>query len=213
VYIDINLLPQELRPKKPGLRLNVQTIVVLIVIVAIAGMGAYYYSTGKTLKDLERQQQFLVNQQKQLAAAVNLQKEVDALTEKVRVRVNIIKELTADSDLRFVMMQHINGILPENLWLLSIVENEQADKVSYTIEGMAYSKESISAFIEGLEKFEKFTNVALKSIKPSPMEIRDAFSYIVTVELTKYQPPKPPEDKNAKPAAKKSPAKNPEKKK
>ena len=95
-------------------------------------------------------------------------------------------------------------ILPENLWLLSIVESDQTDKGSYTIEGMAYSKESISAFIEGLEEYEKFTNVSLKSIKPSPMEIRDAFSYIVTVELAKYQPPAPPEDKKAKPGAKKS---------
>ena len=207
MYIDINLLPQELRPKKPGLRLNVQTILVLILIVAIAGMGVYYYQIGKTIIDLERQHQFLVNQQKQLAAAVNLQKEVGTLTEKVRERVEIIKELTADSDLRFTMMQHINSILPENLWLLSIVENEQPDKVNFTIEGMAYSKESISAFLEGLEKYKKFTNVALKSIKPSPMEIRDAFSYIITVELAKYQPPKPPEEKKAKPAAEKKPAK------
>lgn len=211
MYININLLPQELRPKKPGLQLNVQTILVLIVIAAIAGMGFYYYTVGKSLQGLERQQQSLSNQQKQLTAAVNLQKEVDALTEKVRERVNIIKELTADSDLRFAMMQHINGILPENLWLLSIVENEEPDKVSYTIEGMAYSKESISSFLEGLEKYEKFTNVALKSIKPSPMEIRDAFSYIVTVELARYQPPKPPEEKTAKSAAKKSTAKKPEK--
>ena len=198
MYIDINLLPQNLRPRKPGIRLNFQAVVIIFALIAAGVMGKYYMQVDDTLKNLESQRISLVQKQQMLVDTIKLQAEVDALTVKVGERVNIIKELTSESDLRFDMLQHINKVLPENLWLLNITEATTENRLNFNIEGMSYSKESISGFLEGLQKNDKFNNVALRSIRPSPMEVRDAFSYIVNVELDSYRPPAVTEDPKAK---------------
>ena len=189
MYIDINLLPQDLRPRKPGIRLNFQAVVIIFALIAAGVMGKYYMQVDDTLKNLESQRISLVQKQQMLVDTIKLQAEVEALAVRVAERVNIIKELTSESDLRFDMLQHINKVLPENLWLLNITEATTDNKLNFNIEGMAYSKESISGFLEGLQKNDNFDNVSLRSIKPSPMAVRDAFSYIVNVELDSYRPP------------------------
>ena len=203
MYIDINLLPQDLRPRKPGLRLNFQTAVVFCTLIAAGVIGKYYMQVNGTLKNLESQRISILQQQKELGDMILLQEDVDNLAAKVSERINIIKELTSESDFRFDMLQHINSVLPENLWLLNITETSANNKLNFNIEGMSYSKESISSFLEGLQKNDKFTNVALRSIKPSPMEVRDAFSYIVNVELASFRPPVVQEDPKAKADSKK----------
>jgi len=194
VYIDINLLPRELRPKKAALLFNLQALLVLLIIIAAAVMGGYCYYINKNIQAKDAEKQSLLKQQMLLKETVELQQQVDELKGKVLERVNIIKDLTANSDLRFAMLQHINSILPENLWLINIVESTSGNEISYTIEGMSYTKEDISSFLLGLEKYDKFKNVSLKSITPSPMEIRDAYQYVVDVELVTYKPPEPPKE-------------------
>ena len=54
---------------------------------------------------------------------------------------------------------------------------------------MSYSKDDISKFLAELDKFENFSEVSLKSITPAPLEIRDAFQYVIEVELSGSQPP------------------------
>ncbi len=93
------------------------------------------------------------------------------------------------------MIEHINFIIPENLWLLNITESAGNGSIAYDIEGMSYSKDSITEFLEGLEKFEKFTNVSLESITPAPLEIRDAVRFIVKGEFATAQPPREEEKK------------------
>ena len=195
MYIDINLLPREFRPKKARIPLDYRSLAVLLIIFAAIGMGAYYFFLGISMKSLDRESQSLQQQIKILQKTVKLQEEVDDLTKKVSERVEVIRELTTDSDLRFDMIQHINGILPENLWLLNISEINVNNQVSFNIEGMSYTKESISTFLQGLEKYDRFKNVMLQSITPSPTEIQDAFQYVVRVDLATYQPPEPQEEK------------------
>ena len=193
MYIDIDLLPREFRPRKARLPLDYRSLAVLLIIIAAAGLGGYYYYLGTSLKMQENKLQNLMQQQLSLQKRVKLHDEVDEFEKKVSERVGIIKELTRDSDLRFAIIQHINSILPDNLWLLNITETILGTRVSYNIEGMSYTKESISNFLQGLEKYDKFRNVSLQSITPSPMEIQDAYQYAVKVELATYQPPEPEE--------------------
>lgn len=199
MYIDINLLPREFRPKRARLPLDYRSLAVLLIIIAAVGLGWYYYFyLGTKFEDQENQRQMLVQRKLSMQKKIKLQGEVDELTKKVSERVSIIRELTQDSDLRFDVIKHINSIMPENLWLLNITENNLTTRVTFNIEGMSYTKESISSFLRGLEKYKNFRNVALQSITPSPTEIHDAFQYVVQVELAIYQPPEPEETKTAK---------------
>ncbi len=198
MYIDINLLPREFRPKRARLPLDYRSLAVLLIIIAAAGLGGYYFHLDKTLKGQENKLQMLVQRKISMQKKIKLQGEVDELTKKVSERVGIIRELTQDSDLRFDVIKHIKSIMPENLWLLNITENNLTTRVTFNIEGMSYTKESISSFLRGLEKYKNFRNVALQSITPSPTEIQDAFQYVVQVELAIYRPPVPEETKNTK---------------
>jgi hypothetical protein len=83
---------------------------------------------------------------------------------------------------------------------MGINEMAQSNPASFTIEGMSYTKKDISRFINGLQHYKKFNSVALESISPSPLEVRDAYQFIVRVQLAGQQPPA--DDKSAKKPAK-----------
>ncbi len=182
MYIKINLLPPDLRPRKTYLHFDVKALAVLAAILAIIGLGGYYSWLRQQVNLQKVQLDQLRREQMSLQGMVDLQKEVESLRTQVVERVEIIRQLTADSDIRFDMLKHINGIIPENLWLLGINEMNQSGGVYFSIEGMSYTKRDISRFLEGLQRYRKFRSVALESITPSPTEARDAFQFIVKVE-------------------------------
>lgn len=189
MYIEINLLPKEFRPKRSKLSLDFKALLVLLLICGAVALGGYYYYLSFQYKSQVSELNALKQQQILLQGAVELNDKVANLKAKVSERIEIIKELTQDSDLRFEMLRHINRIMPENLWLVSLTENDQGNGVYYTIEGMSYTKAGISSFLVGLNEFEHFTEVTLEAITPSPMEIQDAYQYVVQVKLATYNQP------------------------
>ena len=181
--IKINLLPRGLRPRKALIALDYRVVVALVFIIVAAGLVGYYLYIVRNLRDEEAELNNWKQAELMLKNTVDLQNEVNTLREDVAKRVNIIKELTSDSDLRFSILQYINNITPENLWLLSISEVEgENNRIFFNIEGMSYYKEDISAFLASLQEYDKFRSVSLESIRPAPLEIRDAYQYSVRVE-------------------------------
>lgn len=182
MYIEINLLPQDLRPRKRLITFDYRAVLILLIFIAVAGLIGYYFYTVNNLR-MQKNELITWNQaEKTLQKTVDLQNEVNRLREEVGKRVNIIKELTGDSDLRFSMLQYINAVIPENLWLSRISESEDNNKIIFTIEGMSYTKQDISTFLARLDKYENFRNVSLELIQPAPLLIRDAYMYSVKVE-------------------------------
>lgn len=200
MFIRVNLLPRDLRPKKTLIALDYRVIVTFVVIIAAVFMIMYFLNLVRNVNNVESQLKMWKKAEVSLQKTIDLQNEVNALREKVKVRVEIIKSLTTDSNLRFSMLQYVNTILPANSWLLRINEQVLENKVYYTIEGMSYTKKEISAFLADLQKFDKFNNVALESIRPAPTEIRDAYQYSVKVELKTLQPPPALPEKGAQEA-------------
>ena len=202
MYIKINLLPQEFRPRKKLIKFDVKLAVASLIVISGLCLSGYYVYQLHSFKQFSREKKELEKQLTQIQSLVNLQKEVVNLKKNVTDRWKIIKELAVGSDTRFAMLEHINNILPENLWLLNINESTRSNIVVYNIEGMSYSKDDISKFLAELEKFEKFSKVSLKSITPAPLEVRDAFQYVIEVELSGTQPP--PAENNGKNTGKKA---------
>lgn len=189
MYIEINLLPVGFRPKKRLIKFDAKLIITLVIILAAIGLGGYYFYLKQSLNEVSKQIAFYREAEVKIRDTVALDNEVKELRILIEERVTIIKELTGDSDVRFTMLEHINQVIPENLWLLNITEMIDNNIISYNIEGMSYSKDDISDFLAGLEKFKRFSNVSLESIKPAPLEIRDAYNYVVKVELSTTIPP------------------------
>ncbi|MFA6472706.1 MAG: PilN domain-containing protein [Candidatus Latescibacterota bacterium] len=207
MYIKINLLPREFRPKRHLISLDYKVILFMIIVLAALGLGGYYIYLDRALTKETKKLSHLQSQKAMIKDTVELKFEVDVLKKKITERVAIIKELTNDSDIRFDMLKHINSVIPENLWLLNITENPQGSKVQFTIEGMSYAKKDISKFLEGLENYRKFKSVALESITPSPLETQDAFQFIVKVELFVDRPEAAAKAPAPKPAASAPPKK------
>ena len=182
MYIQINLFLPELLHKKVLFALDYRTVLVLVSIIAAGVLAYYYISIDRDIKAQDEEIKNWKQAEVMLKKSVDLQNEVNKLRADISTRINIIKELTGDSDLRFSILQHINSIIPENLWLLRITERIENDKVIFNIEGMSYSKQNISAFIASLQEYENFNSVSLESIQPAPLEIRDAYQYSVNVE-------------------------------
>ncbi|MCD6307884.1 MAG: PilN domain-containing protein [Candidatus Latescibacteria bacterium] len=197
MYIEINLLPEGFRPKKTLIKLDYKFVLTLVIIMAAGGVGWYYLQTKKALEQVNGQIAHFRQEEAKIRDRVQLDNEVKALGKDVEARVGIVKELTGGSDSRYLMLDYINKVLPGNLWLSSINEIQEGARVFFNIEGMSYSKDDVSQLLEDLESFKKFTSVSLESIKPSPMEIRDAFDFIIRVELKTPQPPVEKEDQKS----------------
>lgn len=187
MYIKINLLPLELRPKKSLISFDYRVVLSLLLIAGVAGLGWYYLSVSKSIEGQNAQIANWKKQEVMLQKTVNLQNEVIGLREDVSIRINIIKDLTGDSDMRFSMMQYITKIIPADLWLSRITESFLGNRILFSIEGMSYDKRNISGFLANLEEYEKFDSVALESIRPAPSEIRDAYTFSVRVEIISLQ--------------------------
>ena len=198
MYIEVNLLPQAFRPKRRLIKLDYKFMLVLLIAFGAAGVGYYYHALKGEQVQLVSQIASVRQQEMQLKDAVALNAEVALLRTNVAKRVGIIKELTSGSDIRFVMLDHINSVVPENLWLLNIAEVAEGNIVSFNIEGMSYSKEKISGFLAGLKKFEKFSSVDLESIRPAPLEIKDAYNFVVKVSFLPTKPVEVKEPANAR---------------
>jgi Tfp pilus assembly protein PilN len=108
---------------------------VLVILIAAACVGGYYYYLRKESARIDSQISFYRQEEVKLRGAVALNKEVNDLKKLVEERIGIIRELTGGSEVRFSMLEQINLVMPENLWLMSISENEQAGTVNFTIEG------------------------------------------------------------------------------
>ena len=180
--IKINLLPAELRPKRKLISFDRRVVLVFMIVVAAAAMVSYYLVTVKNLKLQEEELRIWVQAEKTLQKTVDLQNEVNRLRDNVKKRVDVIRDLTGDTELRFSILQHINAVIPTNLWLTRISETEEEGIVYLTIEGISYYKKDISTFLASLQTYENFKSVSLESIRPAPLEIRDAYEYSVKVE-------------------------------
>ena len=118
MYIKINLLPRGLRPRKALISLDYRVVVALVFIIVAAGLVGYYLYIVRNLRDEEAELNNWKQAELMLKNTVDLQNEVNTLRGDVAKRINIIKELTSDSDLRFSILysvphcqDKINGFL------------------------------------------------------------------------------------------------------
>lgn len=188
MYVSINLLPRELRPKKAIISLDYRVVLTLLVIAAAGLLGWQYIQLDGQISQKQSELQNWRQQETMLQDAVDLQNEVNQLRDDVSERIDVVRNLTGTSDQRFAMLQYLNTITPENLWLERITEQDGSSPLQFTIEGMAYSKQRISSFLASLQQNADFTMVALESIRPAPLEIRDAYQYSVTIEMMSIGP-------------------------
>lgn len=167
--IEINLIPEEERKKIKKVRFKRPTIaipgldMILSILLLLAAVGTLFLmnkgattkisdfedkieSSRKELKQLEKEKQIVENLQ-------NRQKELSRW-------VSLVQDLNKGRSLTTHVMEEINRLKPDYMWLVSFEENEG----NFKIEGKTFSNLIISSFMVHLRESQYFSDIRLQEV-------------------------------------------------
>ena len=201
--IRIDLLPTEEKKRKPALapkarapraarapvriRIPVGADTAIVVVVFVVILGLMYFVFAAQKREIARLEDEIASMQtelKRLKEAVRLVKDLEEKEHAIRVKLEIIGKLNKDRFLIAHMLDELSNILPENSWMISVVEK----KPSVTIEGISFSNFVVADFMTKLEASEYFQNVDLSVVSSDKVAGYDLMKFRLTATLV---PPKP----------------------
>jgi Tfp pilus assembly protein PilN len=210
--IEINLLPKELRRKGRKFAFNKNLIyvgmaagvlIVLFVVISI-------FQTFK-LKALDQKIADAKKRTEALKKNIELVDALSDLKDKLLQRMSAIENLDKNRATWVYVLEDLSGRVPEHLWLSLLKEEEQPASESQagtgvdtttkktslfpptkkvTLEGYAYSINSLALFLIELMKSDYFKNMDLRFIKKSEMEKQKIFSFGLSGDLVYTPEPK-----------------------
>jgi Tfp pilus assembly protein PilN len=202
--IEINLLPRELRGKRPGIgfdkNLTLISAFIGILVVLVVGVSVLQ---GIKLKALDKKIAVAQKRTDELKRNIEL---VDALTElkdKILQRMSAIEALDRNRAVWVRVLEDLSRRVPDYLWLSLLSEgasqNEAASDtatdstVSFTqpqspikrvtIEGYSYSLNSLASFLIQLIRSQYFENMELQYVKRAEFKEYKSFSFQLVGDL------------------------------
>jgi Tfp pilus assembly protein PilN len=210
--VEINLLPKELRRKGRKFAFNKNLIyvgmaagvlIVLFVVISI-------FQTFK-LKALDQKIADAKKRTEALKKNIELVDALSDLKDKLLQRMSAIENLDKNRATWVYVLEDLSGRVPEHLWLSLLKEEEQPASESQagtgvdtttkktslfpptkkvTLEGYAYSINSLALFLIELMRSDYFKNMDLRFIKKSEMEKQKIFSFGLSGDLVYAPAPK-----------------------
>jgi len=203
--IEINLLPRELRKRRPGISFDKSLTLIaglaVVLVVAFVGMNVFQSMKLKTLNNKIAQAQ---RRAEELRKNIEL---VDALTEvkdKVLQRMSAIEALDRNRAVWVRVLEDLTRRVPDYLWL-SLLEEEESQstavadsgidsaivlsqppspaKKRVTMEGYSYSLNSLASFLIELIGSPYFKNMELQYVKRAEVEERKTFTFQLVGDL------------------------------
>ncbi|MGB2769763.1 MAG: PilN domain-containing protein [Candidatus Zixiibacteriota bacterium] len=203
--IEINLLPRELRKRRPGISFDKSLTLVaglaVVLVVAFVGINVFQSMKLKALNNKIAQAQRRADE---LRKNIEL---VDALTDvkdKVLQRMSAIEALDRNRAVWVRVLEDLTRRVPDYLWL-SLLEEEESQstavadsgvdsttllsqppspaKKRVTMEGYSYSLNSLASFLIELIGSPYFKNMELQYVKRAEMEERKTFTFQLVGDL------------------------------
>jgi type IV pilus assembly protein PilN len=178
--IRINLAPVETR-RMPSVGLslpsfNLGILFGLLYIVAVAGIGFYWYglmSEESTLTaDVDRLTRELASLKTTLGEGAGVKAQLD----EVKKRVAVLEDLTKGQGRSIVLLDSFIDTVPRDLWITSLEQKESGLKLS----GTAFSTTAVSDFMSNLKSSGKFKEVDIVISR----QAIDKTPSLVTFEVT-----------------------------
>ena len=201
--IRIDLLPKEERKRKPTLaprarapraarapvkiRIPVGADTAIVVVIFVVILGLMYFMFAAQKREIARLDDEIASMQaelKRLKEAVRLVKDLEEKERAIKVKLEIIGKLNKDRFLIAHMLDELSRLLPENCWILSVVEK----KLSVAIEGMSFSNFIVADFMKKLEASEYFQNVNLSVVSRDKVGGYELMKFKLTTNLTSPKP-------------------------
>ena len=203
--IEINLLPRELRKRRPGISLDksLTFIVGLAVVLVVAFVGINVFQSMK-LKALNNKIAEAQRRAEELRKNIEL---VDALTDvkdKVLQRMSAIEALDRNRAVWVRVMEDLARRVPDYLWLSLLAEEEaqiaavpdsgmdsttlmgqpsSPAQKRVTMEGYSYSLNGLASFLIELIGSPYFKNMELQYVKRAEVEERKTFTFQLVGDL------------------------------
>ena len=176
--------PVEVKP-----RAQLGNLGALILILAVAGLGAYYFIQKKNM-DEERELLARAQQEKEkLQYVIQKLDEVQAQKANLERKITLINWLKAQQDRPVRIMDTLSRNIPDWVWLTEATYGPQGVQ----IKGKALSNNLIADYMSSLEASSTLTNVYLVSSTQSASgkeQVLD-FTLLAALEIPPNMPPPP----------------------
>jgi Tfp pilus assembly protein PilN len=168
--IKINLVPEEQRKKvrevkfkKPSLRIPKfdMLIAVLLLGAAIAGVFILNFKADLTLKNLDTKIVETQEELKRLEKERKMVEDIERQQAELKEWVAVVQSLNEGRALYFHVMDELNKLKPEYMWLVVFEESNH----NFKLNGKTFSNYMISNFMDRLNSSSYFNNVKLDEIK------------------------------------------------
>jgi type IV pilus assembly protein PilN len=148
--IRINLLGVDRQTKKKGLAFDIgkQTTLVcsLILVVAAAGIGWWYWSLSQTSARLDGEIAAAQQEVARLQSVMTEVQQFEQRREQVRQRVALIEELRRGQSIPVQVLDHVSRSLPDMMWLTSLDQTG----TQLTVSGQGTTLIALSDFVGNL---------------------------------------------------------------
>jgi type IV pilus assembly protein PilN len=178
--IRINLAPVEAR-RMPSVGLslpsfNLGVLFAVLYIVAVAGIGFYWYGLTSEESTLTADVDRLTRELASLKTTLGEGAGVKAQLDEVKKRVAVLEDLTKGQGRSIVLLDSFIDTVPRDLWITSLEQKESGLKLS----GTAFSTTAVSDFMSNLKSSGKFKEVDIVISR----QAIDKTPSLVTFEVT-----------------------------
>ncbi|KJR43960.1 Fimbrial assembly [Candidatus Magnetoovum chiemensis] len=146
--IRINLLPGPKKRKKPTKEFPVEIISIIgVTIVSIVAALIFNHSLNSKIEKLETDKKNKTAELEELKNKIKEVEELEAKIQKIIENQKIIEELRINQSIPVKVLDQINKVVPENIWLTAMdIANR---KIS--IKGTAFTNAEVVDFVDGLK--------------------------------------------------------------
>ena len=168
--IKVNLVPEEQRKKvrevkfkKPALRIPKLDMIFSVIFLLAVVVGVFLWNFQKDLK-LRKLNAEIAKAEQQLRELEKEKKMVEDLENRQRELkewITLVQNLNKGRSLHFHIMDEINKLKPEYMWITLFEENNQ----KFKLDGKTFSNYMISNFMDRLSSSSYFSGIKLDEIK------------------------------------------------
>lgn len=168
--IKVNLVPEDQRKKvrevkfkKPALRIPKLDMIasVIFLLAVIVGFFIWNFTQKKTLRDYNDKIAKAEQQLRELEKEKKMVEDLENRQRELKEWITLVQNLNKGRALHFHVMDELNKLKPEYMWITLFEENNQ----KFKLDGKTFSNYMISNFMDRLSSSSYFGDIKLDEIK------------------------------------------------
>jgi len=176
--IKVNLIPVKRKKKSKPVPSFVIAMVIVTVVTGIVMAYFYFFFNSRlaTKKaELSANEKKLANLKEKIKAVENFEQ----LNRTFQQRNNIIEQLGKNKSIPVMLLDEINNLLPNGLWLHSMTVSGG----SINIDGFGFSNTDIVLYVDNVKNSKMFTEVYLQESKSTTLGKIELYTFKLTFKL------------------------------